>query len=88
MFRGWCGALTGTVEDLGPMPNPKANRAMNMCHQVFVKACQKQARAEKVQVRKIVPRRPNQLLKGIVSQHPMKAQHKYLNQVNGIDGKW
>jgi hypothetical protein len=45
-------------------------------HTVFEKACQKQARAEKVQVRKMVPRRPNQLLKGIVSQQPMKAQQR------------
>jgi hypothetical protein len=66
----------GTVALLGPIPKPRANRAMNMCHQVPVKACQIQAEAEKMQVRKIVPRRPNQLLNGIVSQHPMKAQQR------------
>jgi hypothetical protein len=49
---------------------------MNMCHQVLAKACQKQAVAEKKQVRKMVPRRPNQLLKGMVSQQPMKAQQR------------
>lgn len=66
----------GTVADLGPMPKPKKNRAMNMCHHVLVKACQKQARAENVQVRKIVPRRPNQLLNGMVSQQPIRAQQR------------
>jgi len=44
---------------------------------VFVKACQKQAKAEKRQVRKIVPLLPNQLLKGTVNQHPIKEQHRY-----------
>ncbi len=34
------------MADLGPMPSPKTNLARNMCHQVLVKACQKQAAAE------------------------------------------
>lgn len=31
-------AKMGVVADLGPMPKPRKNRAMNMCHQVLVKA--------------------------------------------------
>jgi hypothetical protein len=67
----------GTVADFGPIPNPRANLAINKWYHEFANACQKQAKAEKVQVRKIVPRRPNQLLKGIVSQQPMNAQQRY-----------
>ena len=48
-----------------------------MCHQLFTNPCQKHANAENAHVMKIVPRRPKRLLKGTVSQHPMKAQHKY-----------
>jgi hypothetical protein len=53
---------------------------MNICHHVFVKACHKQATAEIKQVKNTVPRRPNQLLKGIVSQQPMMAQQRYLKE--------
>lgn len=49
---------------------------MNMCHHELGNACQKQARAEKRQVTKTVPRRPNQLLKGTLSQQ-LSAQHMY-----------
>lgn len=51
-------AKIGTVADFGPIPKPRKNLEMNICHQVFVKACQKQARALKQHVMKIVPRRP------------------------------
>lgn len=67
----------GTVADLGPIPKPRKNLAMNICHQVFTNPCQKQARAENKQVMKMVPRRPKILLKGTVNQHPIVAQHKY-----------
>ena len=67
----------GTVADLGPMPKPSMNRAMNMCHQVLTKPCQKQVMAEKQHVRNTVPRRPNQWLNGTVSQHPMNEQQRY-----------
>lgn len=50
---------------------------MNICHQVPTKPCQRQARAEKQQVMKMVPRRPYQRLKGTVNQQPTTAQHKY-----------
>lgn len=50
---------------------------MNMCHHVLTKPCQKHASEENRQVMKTVPRRPNQLLKGTLSQHPMSAQHRY-----------
>lgn len=33
--------------------------------------------AEKTQVMNTVPRRPNQWLKGTVSQQPMRAQQRY-----------
>ena len=62
------------VADLGPIPRPSANRAMNMCHQVFVNACQKHAAAEIPHDTNTVPRRPNTLFMGSVSQHPRKAQ--------------
>lgn len=48
-----------------------------MCHQVFVKACQKQAAAEMRQEMKTVPRRPNLLFRGSVNQQPIKAQQIY-----------
>ena len=70
-------AYIGTVADLGPIPKPRKNLAINMCHQVLVNPCQKQARAENKQVMKMVPRRPNRLLNGTVSQQPIKAQHRY-----------
>ena len=70
-------AYMGTVADLGPIPKPKKNLAMNMCHQVFTNPCQKQANAEIKQVMKMVPLRPKRLLNGTVNQHPMKAQHRY-----------
>ena len=70
-------AQIAVVADFGPMPNPRAKRATNMLHQEFVNACQKQAIAEKRQLMKRVPRRPKTLLNGTVSQHPMKAQHRY-----------
>lgn len=44
---------------------------MNMCHQVLVKACQKQAAAETRHEMKTVPRRPNLLFSGSVSQQPI-----------------
>jgi hypothetical protein len=50
---------------------------MNIDQCVETKPCQRQAIALKQQVRKIVPRRPNQWLKGTVSQQPMKAQQRY-----------
>jgi hypothetical protein len=50
---------------------------MNMCHQVFVKACQKQARAEIRHEMKMVPRRPKALFMGSVSQQPKTAQQRY-----------
>lgn len=46
----------------------------DMCHQLSAKPCQKHARALNKQVMKMVPRLPNQLLNGVVSQHPKKAQ--------------
>jgi hypothetical protein len=70
-------AYIGTVADLGPIPNPRKNLAINICHQVLVNPCQKQAKAENKQVMKMVPLLPNQLLKGTVSQQPITAQHKY-----------
>lgn len=69
-------AYIGTVADLGPIPKARKNLAMNICHQVLVNPCQKQAKAENKQVMKMVPLLPNQLLKGTVNQHPIKAQHK------------
>ena len=72
-----------------PIPKPRKNLAINMCHHVLTKPCQKQARAENKQVIKMVPRRPNMLLKGTVSQQPMKAQHRYgalfKSPVNHVD---
>jgi hypothetical protein len=70
-------AYIGTVADFGPMPSPKERREMNMDHQAFVNPFQKQASEENKQVIKIVPRLPNQLLKGMVSQQPKNAHEKY-----------
>lgn len=70
-------AYTGTVADFGPIPKPRAKRAMNMCHHELTNPCQKQAMAEKRQVMKIVPRRPNALLNGVVNQQPRTAQQRY-----------
>lgn len=67
----------GTVADFGPMPNPRKKRAMNICHHVLTKPCQRQAMAEKQHVRSIVPLRPNQWLKGTVNQLPATAQQRY-----------
>lgn len=67
----------GTVADFGPIPKPRESRAMNMDHHALVNPCQKQARAENIQVMKIVPRRPNQLLNGMVSQHPIIEHPRY-----------
>lgn len=69
-------AYIGTVADLGPIPKPRANRAINICHQLSVKACQKHAKAEIRQVTKIVFRRPNHLFIGMVSQQPTKEQQR------------
>lgn len=69
-------AKMGVVADLGPMPKPRTKRAMNMWYQLFVKACQKQARAEMRQEMKMVPRRPNQLFIGSVSQQAATAQQR------------
>ena len=69
-------AYIGTVADLGPIPSPRKKRAMNMCHHVLTNPCQKQASAENTQVKKIVPRRPKRLLKGVVNQHLTKAQQR------------
>lgn len=91
-------AKMGVVADLGPMPNPRKNLAMNICHQVsqtpnisfwepvheeeqavrysLVKPCQKHASAEMRQLSQTVPRRPNLLFMGSVSQQPMKAQQR------------
>lgn len=65
------------MADLGPMPKPRQNRATNIAHHDETKPCQRQVIALKQQVRKMVPRRPNQWLKGTVSQQPMKAQQRY-----------
>ena len=48
----------GTIADPGPMPKPRKNRGKNMSDQVLANACQKQAKAEKRQVKKMVPLRP------------------------------
>lgn len=42
-------------------------RAMNKCHQEEVKACQRQARLEIIQVTKMVPRLPSQRFRGPVN---------------------
>lgn len=70
-------AKIGVVADLGPIPNPRKKRAMNMWYQVFVNACQKHARAEIKQAMKMVPRRPKARFMGSVSQHPTTAQQRY-----------
>lgn len=44
---------------------------------VFVKACQKHARAEITQAMKTVPRRPKTLFMGSVNQQPINAQQRY-----------
>lgn len=69
-------AKMGVVADLGPMPKPRKKREMNMCHQLLVKACQKQASAEIRHEMKMVPRRPKSLFMGSVSQQPMTAQQR------------
>lgn len=70
-------AKIGVVADLGPMPNPRKKRAMNIAQYVDTKPCQRQVIALKQHVMKIVPRRPNQWLKGTVSQQPIMAQQRY-----------
>lgn len=70
-------AKMGQVADFGPIPNPKKNLAINMCHHELTNPCQRQAAAEKKQVMNKVPRRPKMWLNGTVSQHPMTAEHRY-----------
>lgn len=70
-------AKIGVVADLGPIPNPRKKRAMNMWYHVFANACQKQAAAEIKQEMKMVPRRPKRRFMGSVSQHPIRAQQRY-----------
>ena len=74
--RGCLRSIDGNSCGLRANTNPRKNLAMNMCHQILTNPCRKQARAEKTQVRKMVPRLPKKLLNGVVSQHPMKAQQR------------
>src|SRR5687768_7602347 len=80
-FGAHSAANMGVVADFGPMPKPRKKRAMNMCHQVFVKACQKQARKEMPQEMKTVPRRPKTLFMGSVIPGELSVSKEYKGMV-------
>jgi hypothetical protein len=70
-------AYTGTVEALGPIPNPRRNRQMKSWYQFWVVADPMTDNVQKMPQKKMVPRRPKMLFKGSVSQHPTSHEPMY-----------
>ncbi len=73
-------AYTGTVVDFEPIPRPRTNRARNMLTHELQTPSHTEATAAMKQEMKIVPRRPNRLFSGAVSQHPNMAQAKAVSK--------
>ena len=70
-------AYTGVVVDFEPIPSPRTKRARKRLTHEFATPSQIDATAAMAQDMKIVPRLPNKVLRGSVSQHPRIAQARY-----------
>lgn len=68
---------TNTVVDLEPIPKPRTNLARKRLGQLLATPSQTDAIAATKHDKKIVPRRPEYLFKGSVSQQPRTAHAKY-----------
>ena len=60
--------------DLDPIPRPRTKREMKRLTHELATPSQMEATAAMKQDIQIVPRRPNRLLRGAVSQQPRMAQ--------------